>query len=122
MFAKTLETPEHAVSAYTTFKERFKDTGQKCLEMGITFTPLVFEAHAGGFSPAVRTLLTKVAERLTAKGGVCAQGHSLRIAERVSSTHQRVSARAILKRLSEETGWADTKPLVLSEAWEPDVN
>ena len=45
------------LQAYSTFKDTFKDTGDKCRELGLLFMPLVFESHAGGFALAAQTPL-----------------------------------------------------------------
>ena len=114
----SMEDAGAAVAAYEQVKINYKDTAQKCEDAGFTFTPLVFESHGGGFGKSVRSLLGKLASAQTAAGTHTPQGHSLRLAERVSSAHHRASARAILRRLSTELAWEDTPTLALVDPWE----
>ena len=48
------------VDQYETYKQNYHDTGQRCVERGFAFEPLVFEAHSGGWEAAVVAVLTMV--------------------------------------------------------------
>ena len=94
--------PESITEDYAEAKETHLDTKRKCLEVGLTFTPVVFEAHGGGFGKAARRVLDCIANQQMLAGAWSAEGVSLKIAQRISCTLHRETARAILKRLSAE--------------------
>ena len=62
---KSVTDPDAAEAAYADRTEKYKG---KCLEAGFDFLPLIFESHGGGFGPAVRTLLARVASLRGARG------------------------------------------------------
>ena len=63
------------------------------------FTPVVFEAHAGGWGLATRHVIGAIAKQ-EVTGKWYREGVSLVIAQRVSMSLQRESARAVLRRLA----------------------
>ena len=48
---KAADSPHLVYEDYCDFKCRYKDTTQLCASQGLVFTPIVFEAHGGGWSP-----------------------------------------------------------------------
>ena len=110
--------PDYAVRGYRARKEAFKETLKKCLDQGFDFSPLIFESHGGGFGPEVRALISKVADLQEAKGVFCKEGHSLRIAQRVSTALHKASARAILRRTAVDCGWDEAPASELVGSWE----
>jgi hypothetical protein len=95
--------PEHIFSQYAALKETYRDTGQKCRAQGFQFTPLIFESHGGSWSLAARRIFDFVAKQQQSVGEVGLQGASLKIAQRLSSTLHRENARAIFKRLAQQS-------------------
>ena len=85
--------------AYEHLKRSFKDTDGACSRAGFKFTPMVLEAHGGGWSPLARSVLDKLAKAQSAAWAEGQEPSSLRIAQRISCTLQRENARAVLRRL-----------------------
>ena len=100
----TIDAPERILSDYEDYKNEYKDTKTKCNQEGFAFTPLVFEAHGGGWSAAARRICGHIAKQQVSAGFTCKEGTSLRIAQRISTALQVANARAILKRLSQGAG------------------
>ena len=96
---KSAESPHVLFEDYCDFKRQYKDTGQLCSNQGLVFTPLVFEAHGGGFGPDVLRIFDAISKRQASSGFRCREGNSLRIAQRVSTAIHMANSRAILKRL-----------------------
>ena len=112
------EDPAHSCREYAKTKIAYKETGAKCEAAGFAFVPLTFEPHGGGFGPAVSDLIARLAQLRTAQGAHAAQGHSLRIAERVSNACQQATARALLKRLAPTPLSSEAPAVELRERWE----
>lgn len=99
--------------AYEHLKRTFKDTAAVCAQAGFKFTPLILEAHGGGWSPVARATLDRLAKAQSAAWQEGQEACSLRIAQRISCTLQRENARAVLRRLApplahpEAAGWGD---------------
>jgi len=92
--------PSRLFTDYEEFKNKYKDTKSKCEQEGFTFTPLVFEAHGGGFSVATRHVLEHIAKQQKTAGLFYKEGASLRLAQRISTALHMANSRAILKRLA----------------------
>ena len=52
--AESLKKPSEIFSQYEDFKQAYKDTHGECRTQGLAFTPLIIEAHGGGWSASVR--------------------------------------------------------------------
>ena len=76
----------------------YKNTAQLCSDAGFDFSPVVFEAHAGGWSPLARARFDWLAKTQGASQNEDPSTVSLRIAQRMSCALQRENARAILQR------------------------
>ena len=85
---------------YAITKRAFQDTEEKCHAAGFSFLPLVFEAHGGGWGTQTRRTLGFLGQQLSATGEWCREGAPLRLAQRVSCSLHRETARAILRRLA----------------------
>ena len=86
--------------AYEHLKRSYKNTDQECAQAGFKFTPMILEAHGGGWSPLARGILDKLAKAQSAAWFVGQEPSSLIIAQRISCTLQRENARAVLRRMS----------------------
>ena len=98
LFHPVAETPGLVFHRYEEFKRSFKDTASSCETEGFVFTPMVLEAHGGGWSPLVRTAVDWVAKRQAACHNEDPSSVSLRIAQHISCSLVRDNARAILQR------------------------
>ena len=98
LFSPVAESPGLVFCRYEQMKREYKDTAQLCLEAGFTFSPMVLEAHAGGWSPLTRHTFDWLAKAQAASQHEDPSIVSLRIAQRISCTLQAENARAILQR------------------------
>ena len=99
--------PETVLTEYEEFKRSFQPVGDTattadlCKRAGLVFTPMVIEAHSGGWGRVARQTLDVIAKR----AGACWRGEaeveSLRIAQRLSCSLHKETARAILRRLQD---------------------
>ena len=87
---------------YESFKRQYKSTDQLCHNQGLCFTPMVLEAHGGGWSPLVRGVVDWIAQKSAAVHNERPSAISLKVAQRISCTLQRENARAILRRRTEK--------------------
>ncbi len=85
---------------YEELKRSYEDTDRLCREAGFKFTPLIFEAHGGGWSGSTRKVLDALARGQSAAWLVGQEPASLRIAQRISASLHRENARAVLRRLA----------------------
>ena len=105
--------PSVVFDAYENFKRTHNDTARCCEAQGFSFTPMILEAHGGGWSLSARRVLTRVAKGIAAVWREGDEAASLRIAQRISVSLHRENARAVLKRVartlpeSMDTGWGD---------------
>ena len=84
-------------------KRTFLDTASQCLSAGITFCPLVIEAVGGGWSDALRSVVSWIASEGKRNSSDGCSDASFKIAQRISCTLHRENARAILKRAPEHS-------------------
>ena len=80
-----ISDPSRLFVEYEGFKNSYKDTKSKCEREGFTSTPLVLEAHGGGFSVATRHVLEHIAKQQKIAGLFYKEGTSLRLAQRIST-------------------------------------
>ena len=111
---------------YEEHKRSYKETEAQCQRQGLSFTPFVVEAHAGGISPLARRALDTLSNDIAAATHSMPAAVSLKIAQRISCSLQRESARAIIRRqpcggtaVAVPAGW-DAVPadLRLGGAWQ----
>jgi hypothetical protein len=93
--------PELLFERYETRKREHLRTAAQCAAIGLRFTPVVFEGHAGGWSPRARGVVDWMARQGAAARGEPHGDVSLRIAQRISCTLHREAARAVLRRTCE---------------------
>ena len=104
-----LDGASHA-KAYAERKKSFLDTGRLCAEQGLTFVPMVLEAHGGGWGTEARRVLSTLAKKTAAITGEVPSVVSERHAQQLSVLLQKENARAVLRRqpgaLSSQSRWA----------------
>ena len=102
-------------ATYEEYKRTYKQTDAQCHSVGLSFVPLILEAHGGGFSEALRGKLDSIAEKIAGGCSSAKSQISLNIAQRVSCTLQRENARAVLMRQlpyapgGSDNPWADVQ-------------
>ena len=88
--------PTQNQTGYKTLRRTFHDTAARCHQNGIRFTPAVF--HADELRDSARTLVTRVSHRLSTTSHRTRSDINLELAQRVSKSPRRDSARATLRR------------------------
>lgn len=111
--------PESVIGEYETFKRQYIGTGDLeptetlCLRRGFAFVPMVIEAHSGGWSKKARQVLDTIARHAASAQRRSHDEVSLDIAQRLSCSLHRETARAVLRRLAAR----DDQPE--ASAWDP---
>ena len=95
-----------ATERHEDFKRLHQDTAHRCADVGITFIPMVVEAHGGGWGREARRAFAILAQRVADATGEAAAIVADRHAQRLSITLHRENARAVLRRLQLSTGVA----------------
>jgi len=119
-YRQAIENPTSVFSEYESYKKSYKQTEQMCREQGLRFTPMIIEAHGGGWSPSFRAVVDWIARGNAATHHKDQSAVSLRIAQRISCSLQRENARAVLRRQVEvvspivDNGWANLEDV---ESW-----
>ena len=90
--------------AYEEVKRRYLDTASQCAQQGLQFVPMVVEAHGGGWGPSAAAVWKHLAKESASASGVEISLACSELAQRLSTTLQRESARAILRRLTSDSG------------------
>ena len=90
-------------SSVETHKRGFLDTASQCAKAGIHFCPLVIEAVGGGWSEALRSVVSWIASESGRHSSSRLSDTSFKIAQRISCALHQENARAILKRVPEHT-------------------
>ena len=86
---------------YAQKKRDYLSTKKKCADQNFDFVPLVIEAHGGGWSPTVGSLLTAAAKRADARFAVqhtWGQSTAALWSQVLSVSIQRQTAKATLRR------------------------
>ena len=110
------ENPELVVESYEAFKSDFKPLGEEhttavlCRQQGFRFTPMVIEAHSGGWGRTARQVLDSIAKQVSASWNDLPEAASLALAQRLSITLHRENARAVLRRRRETAPPDDDTP------------
>ena len=89
-------------SSVETHKRGFLDTASQCAKAGIHFCPLVIEAVGGGWSEALRSVVSWIASESGRHSSSRLSDTSFKIAQRISCALHQENARAILKRVPEQ--------------------
>ena len=98
----------------------YKNTEAGCAEAGLHFTPMILEAHGGGWSNIFCDVLGWIASTAAAVHHQDPGQVSFRIGQRISSTLQRENARAVMRRFPQweedipASGW---ESVAFVEAW-----
>ena len=96
-------SPSAATERYEEFKRQHLDTERQCSEQGITFIPMVIEAHGGGWGREARRAFAILAKRVADTTGEQAALVADQHAQRLSVSLHRENARAVLRRLQPST-------------------
>ena len=120
------DNPEAMLADYDDFKRNFHPphedlaTEALCRQQGFRFTPMVFEAHGGGWSKSARQTLDYIAKQIGTASKERHEVSSLALAQRLSISLQRDNARAIFRRLVDpvQTSSKDPMPTFGTSTWQ----
>ena len=116
---KAAEDPAGVIEDYESFKISYvapgetESTNALCRRQGLSFVPMVMEAHSGGWSKTARRVLDTIARHTATTHRRSPEEASLDFAQRLSCSLHRENARAVLRRLAVRDGEAGTT------AWDP---
>ena len=100
--------PGSVFEHYEHFKRSHKNTELVCRDQNLKFTPMILEAHGGGWSPTFRRMVDWIARSAAAANHETPAAVSLRIAQRIACSLQRENARAVLRRHADTQGAPET--------------
>ena len=99
LLAESAASPSAALERYEEAKRQHQDTQRRCQAEGLTFLPLVVEAHGGGWGPEARKAFAILAKRVADTTGETVACVAAQHAQRLSVLLQRENSRAVLRRL-----------------------
>ena len=86
------------LKSYENFKNSFLDTATHCASEGISFIPMVVEAHSGAWGPSANKIWLKLGKAISLLSGESTAIEALRARQNLGLTLHRETARAILRR------------------------
>ena len=89
----------HMPSQYEDFKRNHLDTARLCTEEGITFVPMVVEAHGGMWGPSARKIFSELAKTKSVYTGEHRDEILGQLYQHLDVVLQRENSRAILRRM-----------------------
>ena len=98
MLASSAANGAAAAIAYEQVKRSFLDTESRCREEGLSFVPIVMEAHSGTWGPTARKVWRTLAKAISTISGEDADLEAERCLQSLSVTLHRETARSILRR------------------------
>ena len=93
-----IDNPGTIFAEYEAYKRSYKFTGDLCRQENLRFTPMILEAHGGGWSPTFRRIVDWISKSEALANHEDQSTTSLQTAQRISCSLQRETARAILRR------------------------
>ena len=95
------------LSSYEAVKNAFKNTAAHCASEGITFIPMVAEAHSGAWGPSATKVWIRLGKALSVLSGESTAVEALRVRQNFGLSLHKETARAILRRSPAYTISAD---------------
>ena len=87
-----------SLTSYEAIKDGYKDTAAQCAREGITFVPMVVEAHSGAWGPRASKVWLRLGKALSILSGESAALEGLRVRQNLGLALHKATARAILRR------------------------
>ena len=87
-----------SLTSYESIKNDYKGTAAHCASEGITFVPMVTEAHSGAWGPSAIRVWTRLGKALSILSGESAALETLRVRQNLGLVLHKATARAILRR------------------------
>ena len=107
--------PNQPVTAYEAHKRAHVGTAAQCHQQGLSFVPMVVEAHGGGWGPAAKGVWRFLARAKAAQTGQDESATAQELAQRIDITLHQENARAILRRVPPTS---DARVDASPEAWD----
>ena len=86
------------LTSYEQVKNSYLDTANHCASEGISFIPMVVEAHSGAWGPTATKVWLKLSKAVSLVSGEPTAVEALRARQNLGLTLHRETARAILRR------------------------
>ena len=99
LLSATLQDSNSCLTAYEDFKRSHLDTDRLCIEEGLAFAPVVFEASGGACGPTAAKILAELAKAKSIITGEPQDRVLTHLYQGLSIILHRENARARLKRL-----------------------
>ena len=96
-----------SLTSYESIKGEYKGTAAHCAREGITFVPMVNEAHSGTWGPKAVKVWARLGRALSVLSGESAATEVLRVRQNLGLALHKATARAILCRSPAQTVTAD---------------
>ena len=96
-----------SLTSYKSIKDEYKGTAVYCAKEGITFVPMVTEAHSGAWGPKAAKVWVRLGLALSVLSGESAAPEVLRVRQNLGLALHKATARAILRRSPALTVTAD---------------
>ena len=96
-----------SLTSYESIKNDYKGTAAHCASEGITFVPMVTEAHSGAWGPSAAKVWVRLGKALSILSGESAAQEALRIRQNLGLVLHKATARAILRRSPAHTVTVD---------------
>ena len=87
-----------SLTSYESIKNDYKGTAAHCASEGITFVPMVTEAHSGAWGPSAAKVWARLGRALSILSGESAALEALRVRQNLGLALHKATARAILRR------------------------
>jgi len=99
VMAQSLRDPSAALTSYEHFNCSHRETERQCRDQGITFVPMIIEAHGGGWGKVAKGIWCELAKTSALATGELESERSCAtmLQQRLAMTLHRENARACLK-------------------------
>ena len=95
---QTVADGSSCLTSYEQYKNSYLDTANHCASEGISFLPMVVEAHSGAWGPTAAKVWLKLSKAISLVSGESTAVETLRARQNLALTLHRETARSILRR------------------------
>ena len=95
---QTVDDGSSCLTSYEQYKNSYLDTANHCASEGISFLPMVVEAHSGAWGPTAAKVWLKLSKAISLVSGESTAVETLRARQNLALTLHRETARSILRR------------------------
>ena len=99
MLAEAALNASAAIARYEDFKRNYLDTARACTEEGFGFSPMIVEAHGGGWGPVAEKVFLELAKAKSLLTGEPKDILLNQLYQNLGVSLHRENARAVLKRM-----------------------